>query len=88
MSQNNTIRKSDKKFIRTEKARIRAQFLDFKKQEELISEIYKKFLEKPVIKEKKEVDVKNGKAGKNNPKIKKEALKSKQKKNENKTDKT
>lgn len=44
MSQNNTIRKSDKKFIRTEKARIRSQFLDVKKQEELIDNLYKKFI--------------------------------------------
>jgi len=47
MSQNNTIRKSDKKFIRTEKARIRSQFLDIKKQEELIDNLYKKFLPQP-----------------------------------------
>ncbi len=44
MSQNNTIRKSDKKFIRTEKARIRRQFLDSKKQQEMIDNLYKKFL--------------------------------------------
>jgi len=44
MSQNNTIRKSDKKFIRTEKARIRATFLDVKKQQELIDNLYKKFI--------------------------------------------
>jgi hypothetical protein len=31
MSQNNKIRKSDKKFIRLEKARIRAAVLDVKK---------------------------------------------------------
>ena len=42
MSQNNTIRKSDKKFIRTEKARIRRQFLDLVKQQEMINELYKK----------------------------------------------
>jgi hypothetical protein len=33
---------SVRKFIRKEKARIRKQFFDFKKQEELISELYKK----------------------------------------------
>lgn len=47
MSQNNTIKKSDKKFIRTEKARIRRQFLDVKKQEELIDKLYEKFSGKP-----------------------------------------
>lgn len=47
---------STRKFIRLEKARIRRQFFDVKKQEELISQLYKKFtpahasqdLEKPV----------------------------------------
>lgn len=43
MSKNNTIRKSDKKFIRREKARIRRQFLDIKKQKEMIDELYKRF---------------------------------------------
>ena len=47
MSKNNTIRKSDKKFIRREKARIRVQFLDVKKQEEMVTELYKKFLQQP-----------------------------------------
>lgn len=47
MSQNNTIRKSYKKFIRLQKARIRRQFFDFKKQEELITELYKKFILEP-----------------------------------------
>ena len=36
--------KSTRKFIRLEKARIRRQFFDVKKQEELISELYKRFL--------------------------------------------
>ncbi len=35
---------STRKFIRLEKARIRAQYLDFKKQEELIKELYNKIL--------------------------------------------
>ena len=35
--------KSFSKFIRREKARIRSQVLDVKKQEELIEKIYKKF---------------------------------------------
>jgi len=55
MSKNNTIRKSDKKFIRKEKARIRRQFLDVKKQEELIGELYKRFLGKPEVTATKEV---------------------------------
>ena len=35
--------KSIKKFIRKEKSRIRKQVLDFKKQKELIDELYKKY---------------------------------------------
>lgn len=35
--------KSFRKFIRKEKARIRREVLDIKKQEELIAKIYKKF---------------------------------------------
>ncbi len=35
--------RSFRKFIRKEKARIRREVLDVKKQEELIKEIYKKF---------------------------------------------
>ncbi len=46
MSQNNLIKKSDKKFIRSEKARIRRGVLGIKKQEELISELYKRFIGK------------------------------------------
>jgi len=34
--------KSVKKFIRTQKAQIRRQFLDVKKQEEMIKEMYNK----------------------------------------------
>ena len=44
MSKNNFIRKSDKKFIRREKSRIRAAVLDTKKQEEMIKELYNKFI--------------------------------------------
>lgn len=33
---------SVRKFIRTEKARIRRQFFDIKKQEELVKEMYSK----------------------------------------------
>jgi hypothetical protein len=35
--------KSIRKYIRQEKARIRRSFFDFKKQEELITELYGKF---------------------------------------------
>jgi hypothetical protein len=42
--------KSIRKFIRREKARIRREVLDIKEQEELINELYKKYLIK--IKEK------------------------------------
>jgi len=35
--------RSIRKFIRREKARIRREILDIKKQEELIEEIYKKY---------------------------------------------
>lgn len=46
MSKNNTIRKSDKKYIRTQKALIRRQFLDVKKQQEMIDALYAKFIKK------------------------------------------
>jgi len=39
--------KSIRKFIRKEKARIRREVLDLKKQQELINELYKKFLKEP-----------------------------------------
>jgi len=38
------LKKSDRKFIRTEKARIRRQFSDSKKQQELINDLYKKMV--------------------------------------------
>jgi hypothetical protein len=38
--------KSIRKFIRLEKARIRREILNFKKQEELINDLYQKFLKK------------------------------------------
>ena len=43
---------STRKFIRLEKARIRAEFFDVKKQEEKITELYNRFLAKPVLTEK------------------------------------
>ncbi len=36
--------KSVRKYIRKEKARIRREVLDYKKQKKLIKELYKKFL--------------------------------------------
>jgi len=44
MSKNDLLPKSIKKFIRLEKARIRVAFFDFKKQEEMIRELYSKFI--------------------------------------------
>ena len=38
--------KSVRKFIRKEKARIRREVLDLKKQEELIDELYQPFIKK------------------------------------------
>ncbi len=38
--------KSIRKYIRIEKARIRREVLDFKKQEELINKLYDKFKKK------------------------------------------
>jgi hypothetical protein len=38
--------KSQRKFIRREKARIRREFLDLKKQRELINELYAKLIKK------------------------------------------
>ena len=53
MSKNNLIRKSDKKFIRLEKARIRKQFFDVEKQQEMINELYKRFIKTKEPKEAK-----------------------------------
>lgn len=64
MSKNNLIKKSDKKYIRLQKARIRAQFLDVKKQQEMINELYQRFIPKAKVEttevkaEKKELVVK------------------------------
>ena len=40
---NKKLPRSLRKYIRREKARIRREVLDFKKQEELINELYKRF---------------------------------------------
>lgn len=42
--------RSIRKFIRREKARIRREVLDIKKQEELIDQLYKKLLKEDEIK--------------------------------------
>lgn len=49
VSKNNLIKYSDKKFIRLEKSRIRRQFLDVKKQEELINNLYKRFVKQEAL---------------------------------------
>lgn len=43
--------KSVKKYIRREKARIRRQFFDIKKQEELIKKLYQQFFKNNISKE-------------------------------------
>lgn len=42
--------RSQRKHIRQEKARIRREVLDLKKQQELINQLYQKFLKKPTLK--------------------------------------
>jgi hypothetical protein len=44
MEKRKKMTKSVRKFIRTQKARIRRQFWDIKKQEELIKEMYNKLI--------------------------------------------
>lgn len=68
MSKNNTIRKSDKKFIRLEKARIRDRFSDLVKQEEAITELYKRFLPKVAKEEVKPAAAKGSSVAKETPK--------------------
>ncbi|MBZ9572663.1 hypothetical protein KJA17_00495 [Patescibacteria group bacterium] len=48
--------RSQRKYIRKEKARIRREVLDLKQQEKLINELYKKFLKDKLtkVKEKNE----------------------------------
>ena len=89
MSKNNTIKKSDKKFIRREKARIRGQFSDAKKQQELINELYNRFLQKPEVKEISEVkEVKEAKKESVKKVEKKKVVKTNVKKHEKKHNKT
>lgn len=46
--------KSLRKYIRTEKARIRREILDFKKQEESINELYQRYFKAEREKKEKE----------------------------------
>jgi len=41
--------RSQRKYIRQEKARVRREVLDLKKQQELINQLYQKFFKKPVL---------------------------------------
>lgn len=41
--------RSQRKYIRQQKARIRREVFDLKKQQELINQLYEKFLKKPVL---------------------------------------
>lgn len=50
--------KSTRKFIRAEKARIRRQFLDVKKQDEEIVQLYKRLTNDPTAEKVKELVVK------------------------------
>ncbi len=43
------LRKSDRKYIASQKALIRRQFLDAAKQQEMISELYKKMVGKAAV---------------------------------------
>ncbi|MBX4200571.1 hypothetical protein KW786_00395 [Candidatus Parcubacteria bacterium] len=76
-----TLTHSDRKFIRSEKASIRAKFSDAKKQEEMITELYKKFTAQPEAKEAVKVDKvgepKVAKKAEKAPKVKKDKPKSK-----------
>ncbi|MDO8486203.1 MAG: hypothetical protein Q7S77_00690 [Candidatus Staskawiczbacteria bacterium] len=47
---------STRRFIRSEKARIRRQFLDYKQQEVAITDMYNKILNKPVVKKLEETE--------------------------------
>lgn len=47
---NKELNKSDKKFVRLEKAKIRKKFWDVKKQEEVIAELYKRMQGDPTAK--------------------------------------
>jgi hypothetical protein len=71
------LKDSDRKFIRREKARIRAQFSDVKKQEELISALYQKALALPIKGPKPEVkeEAKEPEIKKTEVKIKKKVAK-------------
>jgi len=64
--------KSQRKFIRREKARIRREVLDLKKQKELIDVLYQKFLSPKVSKSKiQKPKIKKSLNKKSKPKLKK-----------------
>ncbi len=71
MSKNNTIKKSDKKYIRLQKAVIRAQFSDAKKQKEMIDALYARLTKKAVATHGEAVKVENKKVVSKKPKAKK-----------------
>jgi hypothetical protein len=64
---NKKMPKSVRKFIRTEKARIRRQFFDYKKQQEMIDKMYLDILKKPEASV-KPAEVKEAKPEKKNTK--------------------
>ena len=72
------LKKSDRKYIRTKKAQIRREILDVAKQEEMITELYKKMVGNIVVapkiviaKEPKKVEKKIAKSKTQKPKVKK-----------------
>ena len=76
------LKDSDRTFIRTEKARIRRQFLDRKKQEELITQLYQRFLGSKEVKsalEAERVQKAAAKPGKKKEKVKVPAKNKKEK---------
>ena len=81
---------STRKFIRSEKARIRRQFFDQKKQQELIAELYNKISGKtPVpVKETETAGVVKAVKEKQGTKNKEEKTKNKEQKTKNKEQKT
>ena len=60
MTRKKRLPKSVRKYIRKEKARIRREVLDLKKQEKLINELYQKFLKQYEDKRDSQSGNKNG----------------------------
>ncbi|OGZ66934.1 MAG: hypothetical protein A3D34_02100 [Candidatus Staskawiczbacteria bacterium RIFCSPHIGHO2_02_FULL_33_16] len=67
---------STRRFIRSEKARIRTQFLDFKKQEEMIAQMYSKLNKKETKSPSDAPELKNEKLEEKDKKPKKTIKKS------------